>query len=59
MYDESIKSLNGILFCLSRESGHDNYLRSQNVCVIQTVNWMQVLQNEYFSKPVRHDPSQF
>ena len=59
MYDETIKSLKGILFCHSCESGHDNYLRSHYVCVIQTVNRQQVLQNEYFSKPVRHDPSQF
>ena len=59
MFDETVKSLNGILFCHFRESGHDNYLRSHYVCVIQTVNRMQVLQNEYISKPVRHAPSQF
>ena len=60
MFDETVKSLNGILFCLSRESGHDNYLRSHYACVIiQTFNRQQVLQNEYLSKPVRHDPSQF
>ena len=53
MFDETVKSLNGILFCHFRESGHDNYLQSHYACVIiQTLNRQQVLQNEYFSKPV-------
>ena len=59
MFDETVKSLKCIRFCHSRESGHDNYLLSHDACVIQTLNRQQVLQNEYFSKPVRHDPSQF